>query len=422
MVVGATIGGGILAAPGDVARALPNTKWFMAAWIFGGINALLGATVYSELGAMMPASGGIYVYARRAFGDGVGFFTGYADWINWSVSSAALIMLVGQYLGELVPAVAGHALFAGCVIFATLGAGQWVGVRSGGRIQEITSVLKSVALIALVAAVFLMPHTAAPAATVAPALLPDGLPLLLAFGVAMQGVVFSYDSYYAVVYCGEEIEDPGTTIPRSIFRGLVIIIAIYLFINWAFLSVIPVQQIAGDTFVGGSVARLIFGRAGDTIIRIIMMVAILGTANAQVMAAPRILVAMARDGLFPHQATIINAGGTPVVALAISLLLTGATLFTGSFSFILGVDSFFIVSLYLVNFSALFALRRKEPDTPRPYRAWGYPVVPALAFIIAALLLLAMTLGDTRGALITVGMMLVSWPVSKMVGRVRGSS
>ena len=153
-----------------------------------------------------------------------------------------------------------------------------------------------------------------------------------------------------------------------------------------------------------------------------MMVAILGTANAQVMAAPRILVAMARDGLFPHQATIINAGGTPVVALAISLLLTGATLFTGSFSFILGVDSFFIVSLYLVNFSALFALRRKEPDTPRPYRAWGYPVVPALAFIIAALLLLAMTLGDTRGALITVGMMLVSWPVSKMVGRVRGSS
>ena len=422
MVVGATIGGGILATPGDVARALPSTAWFMAAWIFGGINALLGATVYSELGAMMPASGGIYVYARRAFGDGVGFFVGYADWINWSVSSAALIMLVGQYLGELIPAVAGHALLAGCVIFAALGLGQWIGVRSGGRVQEITSVLKSVALIALVAAVFVLPHGALPAAVAAPPLLPHGLPLLLAFGVAMQGVVFSYDSYYAVVYCGEEIQDPGTTIPRSIFRGLLIIIAIYLVLNWAFLSILPVQQVAGDAFVGGTVARMIFGQQGDTIIRLIMMVAILGTANAQIMAAPRILVAMARDGLFPHQATQVNAGGTPVVALVMSLLLTGATLFSGSFNFILGVDTFFIITLYLVNFSALFALRRQEPDAPRPYRAWGYPYVPGLAIVISALLLLAMALGDVRGALITLGMMLVSWPAARVVRRMRTSS
>ena len=422
MVVGATIGGGILATPGDVAHALPNTAWFMAAWIFGGINALLGATVYSELGAMMPTSGGIYVYARRAFGDGVGFFVGYADWINWSVSSAALIMLVGQYLGELVPLFAGHALIAGCIIFSALGAGQWIGVRSGGRVQEITSVLKSVALIALVGAVFVLPHAAPVASTSVVPLIPHGLPLLLAFGVAMQGVVFSYDSYYAVVYCGEEMQNPGVSIPRSIFRGLLIIIAIYLLINWAFLTVVPVHQVAGDSFIGGTVAWLIFGPRGDTIIRLIMMVAILGTVNAQIMAAPRILLAMARDGLFPHQATAINAGGTPVVALAMSLALTGATLFTGSFSFIIGVDSFFIVVLYLINFSSLFALRRKEPDTPRPYRAWGFPVVPGLAFAIAALLLVAMTLGDRVGALITAGMMLVCWPMSKIVGRMRVSS
>lgn len=419
MVVGATVGGGILAAPGDIARALPSTTWFMAAWIFGGINALLGATVYSELGAMMPTSGGIYVYARRAFGDGVGFFVGYADWINWSVSSAALIMLVGQYLGELVPAFAGHALVAGCIIFSALGAGQWIGVRSGGRVQEITSVLKSVALIALVGAVFVLPHAAPAAAAMVPPLIPHGLPLLLAFGVAMQGVVFSYDSYYAVVYCGEEMQNPGVTIPRSIFRGLLIIIAIYLVINWAFLTVVPVQQIAGDTFVGGTVARLIFGQRGDTIIRLIMMVAILGTVNAQIMAAPRILLAMARDGLFPRQATRINTGGTPVVALAMSLILTGATLFSGSFNFILGIDTFFIVTLYLINYASLFALRRKEPDTPRPYRAWGYPVVPGVAFAIAALLLVAMTLGDRVGALITAGMMLVCWPAAKLVRRMR---
>ena len=419
MVVGATIGGGILGTPGSVATALPNTALFMGAWIFGGINALLGATVYSELGAMLPSSGGIYVYARRAFGDGVGFFVGFADWINWSVSAAALILLVGQYLGELIPFFAGQALLAGCTVFAALAIGQWAGVRSGGRVQEVTSVLKAAALIGLVIAAFVLPHTTPTAAVAAPALIPHGLPLLLAFGVAMQGVVFSYDSYYAVVYCGEEIQNPGTAIPRSIFRGLFIIIGIYLVLNWAFLTVVPVQQVAGDAFVGGTVGKLIFGQRGDTIIRLIMVVAVLGTINAQIMASPRILLAMARDGLFPKQATRVNAGGTPVVALVMSLVLTGATLFTGSFNFILGVDTFFIITLYIINFSSLFALRRKEPDLPRPYRAWGYPFVPMLAIAISALLLVTMIIGDVRGALITVGLMAVSWPVARWAKRNR---
>ena len=420
MVVGATVGGGILAAPGSVAAALPSTALFMGVWTFGGINALLGATVYSELGAMLPSSGGIYVYARRAFGDGVGFFVGFADWINWSVSSAALILLVGQYLGELIAPLAGHALLAGCLVFAALAAGQWAGVRSGGRVQEVTSVLKAIALIGLVIAVFVLPH-ATPAAVARATLIPHGLPLLLAFGVAMQGVVFSYDGYYAVVYCSEEIRDPGTAIPRAIFRGLFIVIVIYLVLNWAFLTVVPVREVAGDAFVGGTVARLIFGQRGDTIIRLIMVVSVLGTANAQIMAAPRVLLAMARDGLFPKQATRVNAGGTPIVALVMSLVLTGATLFTGSFNFILGVDTFFIITLYLINFSSLFALRRKEPDTPRPYRAWGYPAVPICAIVISLFLLVTMTIGDVRGALITAALMAVSWPVSVWAKRVIGS-
>jgi basic amino acid/polyamine antiporter, APA family len=417
IVVGATIGGGILGSPGSVAKALPTTALFMGVWIFGAANALLGATAYSELGAMMPRSGGIYVFARRAFGDGIGFFAGYADWVNWSVSSAALTLLAGQYLGDIIPTLAAHPTTTGFATVALLAAVQWCGVRWGGRAQEVTSVLKATALSGLVIAAFVLPHAAGAAAPLPAPAVPHGIPLLLAFGVAMQGVIFSYDSYYAVVYCGEELRDPGRAIPRSIFRGLLLIIAIYLLLNAAFLTVVPVGQMAGDPFVGGTVARLIFGQRGDTVIRIIMIVAVLGTVNAQIMAAPRILLAMARDGLFPSQATRVNAGGTPSVALGLSLLLIIAFLFTGSFDAVLGVDAFFIVVLYVLVFSSLFVLRRREPETPRPYRAWGYPLVPALALLIAVALLAAMALGDRRGAAITAALLIVSWPASRLVRR-----
>jgi APA family basic amino acid/polyamine antiporter len=417
IVVGATIGGGILGTPGTVAKALPTTGLFVGVWVFGAVNALLGATAYAELGAMMPRSGGTYVFAHRAFGDGVGFFAGYADWINWSVASAALIALVGEYVDQMIPVLSGHSTMTGFAIFVLMAVIQWLGVRWGGRAQELTSVLKTAALLGLVVAVFVLPHSAAPpSSTVAPAV-PRGLPLLLAIGVAMQGVIFSYDSYYAVVYCGEEIRDPGRAIPRSIFRGLLLIIGIYLLLNAAFLAVVPVQQMAGDPFVGGTVARLIFGSRGDTVIRLVMVIAVLGTVNAQIMAAPRVLLAMARDGLFPERATRVNAGGTPSVALGLSLLLVAGFLFTGSFDAILGVDAFFIVVLYLVVFSSLFVLRRREPDAPRPYRAWGYPVIPGLAIVFAVALLVAMILGDQRGAVITLGVLVVSLPASHAVKR-----
>ena len=417
MVVGATIGGGILATPGSVAKALPSTGLFLGIWVFGAVNALLGATAYAELGAMMPRSGGMYVFAHRAFGDGIGFFAGYADWVNWSVASAALIALVGEYLGQLVPGLGPHPTATGFGVFVLLAAVQWSGVRSGGRVQELTSGLKAAALLGLVVAVFVLPHGAAPPAPAVIAVVPHGLPLLLAFGAAVPGVIFSYDSYYAVVYCGEEIRDPGRAIPRSIFRGLLLIAAIYLLLNAAFLSVVPVERIGGDPFVGATVARMIFGTRGDTVIRLIMIIAILGTVNAQIMAAPRILLAMARDGLFPEQATRVNAGGTPSVALGLSLLLIAGFLFTGSFDAILDIDAFFIVVGYVVVFCSLFVLRRSEPDTPRPYRAWGFPWLPGLALVIAVAVLVLMALGYLRGAIITFTLLAISWPASHLARR-----
>jgi len=417
IAVGATIGGGILGTPGDVAARLPTPVLFMGVWVFGAVNALLGATVYSELGAMIPQAGGIYVFAHRAMGEGVGFFVGYGDWINWSVSTSALILLVGEYLGNLVPPLAGHATIAGFAILGVLVLLQWQGVVWGGRVQELTSVLKALALVGLVVAAFVLPH---PTVTAAPAVsAPHGLALLLAIGLAMQGVIFTYDSYYAVVYCGEEIRDPGREIPRSIFRGLLLIIVIYLLVNAAFLAVLPMAKMAHDPFVGGSVARAIFGARGDAVIRSIMIVSVLGTVNAQIMVAPRILLAMGRDRIFPHQATRVNAGGTPVAALVVTLVVIAAFLFTGSFNAVLAVDSVLIVVLYAITFTSLFVLRRTEPDTPRPYRAWGYPWVQGAALAIAIGFLVVVAIGDLRDTLIALALFALSWPAAKVVKRYR---
>lgn len=381
------------------------------------MNAFLGATAYAELGAMMPRSGGTYLYAHRAFGDGLGFFAGYADWINWSVSSSGLILLIGDYIAAVLPPLNGHPLAAGCGVFGFLVILQWIGVRSGGRTQEVTTALKALSLVALIVAVFVLPHSAGPAAPAHSLPVPHGTALLFAIGVAMQGVVFSYDSFYAPVYCAEELRDPGRSIPASIFRGLAMVMAIYLLLLIAFLTLVPVQQMAGNDFVGATVTRMIFGPRGDLVIHLVMIAAVLGTVNAQIMAAPRIVLAMARDGLFPPQATHVNKGGTPTTALALSLAFTGIFLLSGSFNAVLAVAVFFSLSLYLLTYVSLFVLRRREPDAPRPYRAWGYPVVPALAIVCVIFLLITMALGDPRSAAIALGVLVVSWPMSHLVRR-----
>jgi len=419
VAVGASIGGGILRTPGNVAAQLPDPTLFMAVWALGGLNAMLGATVFAELGAMIPRSGGLYVFARRAFGDGIGFFVGYTDWLTYAVSTTALLLIIGEYTAASLPALADDAILIGVAALAFLALLQWRGVRWGARTQEATSLLKAVALVALVVAVFALSPGPMPDRA-AGLQVPQGLAFFAALGLAMQSVIFTYDSYYNVVYCGEEMRDPGREIPRSIFRGIGSITAIYLLVNVAFVAVVPMNRMANDPFVGGTVARWVFGERGDAIIRGLMIVSVLGTSNALIIATSRILHAMSRDRLFPHVAARVNAGGTPTVALALTSAVVLAFLFTGSFNAVLGLASMLIVTRYAITFAALFALRRKEPATERPYRAWGYPWIPGLALLLAVAFLVTNAVTDVPHTLVTLGLLLVSWPAAAIARRLGG--
>jgi APA family basic amino acid/polyamine antiporter len=409
-VVGTTVGGGILGTPGKIAALLPDPWLFMGVWVIGGINALLGATVFAELGAMIPLSGGSYPFARRALGDYAGFFVGYTVWLMDCAANAALLLLVGEYAQVLVPVLAGHAVAAAFATLAVLSMMNWRSVREGGRIQVATTIAKTFALVALVVAAFLTPHQAAVSGENMLAV-PHGGALIVALILAMQGVIFTYDSYYCSIFYSEEVIDPARAIPRAIFRGLAVIIPMYLLLNTAFLWVVPMAKMANNSFVGGAAAQAVFGTYGDPIIRVIVVISVVGTINAVIMMTSRILLAMARDGLFAHQATRINAGGSPTVALVLSALTTATFLASGTFNAVLGVVALLMAVNYLLTYISLIVLRRREPDTPRPYRAWGYPWSTVAAILIGLVFVAGVALNDVRNSMIALMLLAASYPL-----------
>ena len=383
----------------------------MSAWLLGGVVTLFGAAIYAELGAMIPRAGGPYTFSHRAFGNGMGFFVGYGDWLNFGLGYAFIILLASEYIGSVIPFLSGHVRIVALTTLGFFAVINWLGVRQAGWTQEITSGLKALALIALVIAAFALPHAGVVPAAAAPPV-PHGGALLLALGVAMQGVFFTYDSYYTVVYCSEEIRDPGREIPRSIFNGVWLVIAIYVLVNAAFLAVLPMSKMANDPFVAATVANAVFGRYGETAIRLLMIISLFGSISAGVIAAPRIILAMGRDGLFPRQATRVNERGTPVIALFMTVLLIAVFIMSGTSDQVLAADILLAASLYVITFTSFFVLRRREPNTARPYKAPLYPVIPGLALLSVAAIVASIISSDHRSALIVAALFVISWPAS----------
>lgn len=409
VTVGNTIGAGILRAPGEIAAQLPSTGLYLAVWIVGALYAMLGAVSLAELGTMLPRSGGMYVFARHALGRYAGFLVGWNDWAATCGSAAAVAVVIGEYAGALVPALSGRAVPVAMAITIAFAVLQWRGVRSAGAAQTITSAMKALVLLALVAACFVLP-AAAPEAGRAAAL-PTGGPLLAAIVIAMQGVIYTYDGWTGVIYFSGEVRDPPRDIPRAMFGGVLSVTAIYLLLNLAFLYVVPLHRLAGEPLAAGAAARSVLGPAGDTAIRVILIVALLSSVNALVLIAPRVLYAMSADGLVPRGAAAVNEGGTPTGALVASTAVSLAFIATGTFAAIIAVLSFFFVANYVLAFASVFVLRRREPEAPRPYRAWGYPWTTGLAMAGSLAFLAGMAAGDPRTSLYALALLAASYPI-----------
>lgn len=410
VIIGNVIGVGILRTPGAIAEQLPSAPLFLGVWLAGGLYALLGALSLSELGAMIPRSGGQYVFVRRALGPYPGFVVGWSDWISTCGSVAAVSIVLGEYAGPLVPALAGRETLTASFVVVLFTMLQWRGVRVGDAAQQLTSLLKTIALLGLVAAILLLPGVQ-PATAEAGAALPSGIALLGATVIAFQAAIFTYDGWTGAIYFGEEVRNPGRDIPRATIGGVLLVIGLYLLLNIAFLAVVPIDRMAGDPFVAATAATAVFGPNGDTVIRVLMIVSMLAAVNANVMMGSRVPVAMSRDGLLPERVTHVNARGTPTPSLFLGSAVALIFVVTNTFDSVLALLAFFFVANYALSFSSVFVLRWLEPATERPYRVLGFPWTTGIALVGSIAFLVAAVIGDRANSLRSLLLLAASVPI-----------
>jgi APA family basic amino acid/polyamine antiporter len=416
VIIGNTIGVGILRTPGDVAGHLPDTRWFLGAWLLGGVYALLGALSLAELGAMVPESGGQYVFVRRALGEYAGFAVGWSDWLSSCAALALVTVSMGDYTAAVFPALQGKTVWFALIVTAVLTIIQAMGIRAGDLTQQITSLLKTVVLVAL-AGVCLAYSPASPAEAATAA-----APHVIGFGtivLALQGVIYTYDGWNGMLYFGGEVKNPGRDIPRAMAGGVLAVIAIYMLLNVAFLHVLTPGRMAGQDLVAATAAREIFGERGDTVVRAILLVSLFSAANAILLIASRLPYAMSRDGMLWRGFQQVSHSGSPRPSLVMSALATTLLLITGTFDQILALAAFFYVVCYTASFIAVFILRAREPGTPRPYKAFGYPWVTGFLVIGSLAFLVGNVISDTRNSLVELGILIASYPVFLLVQRFR---
>jgi APA family basic amino acid/polyamine antiporter len=385
IVVGGIIGGGIFFTPAQVARTLPSGGWVLAIWMVGGFIALAGALTFAELGAMLPDAGGPFVYIRGAFGEMAAFVYGWMILTTIASGAAAAVALAfANYVGRFfdLTRVGGTTAIA-IVVLLALTATNYRGLKLGAAVQNTLVMSKLVALGALILGVLVLwNRIPAPRPVPATGMLP---PLGIGLAAAFVPVLFSVGGWENLNMVAGEVRDPAKLIPRALALGIAIIMVCYLGVNVAYLHVLGRDGMAASTSVAADTAIRMVGSLGGTLITIAAMVSILGLVNVVLLATPRIFYAMARGGLFfPAAARIHPRFGTPHVSIAMLGLWSVALLLLAQsrLDWLLNGEVFADWIFFGLSAASVFVFRRTMPDRPRPYRAWGYPLVPL--FFVAA--------------------------------------
>ncbi len=401
VIVGSTLGIGILRTPGLVAGQLATPSSIMVAWVIGGLYTLVGAVCLTELGTMLPAAGGYYVYARRAFGHTVGFAVGWTDWLTYCAVLGYISIGLGEFTAVLVPGLASIVKVIALTALASFVALQWAGVRVSSRFQEATTAIKFAAFLVVVLGCLVLSPPAATAANDAPS-------IQLTVGglvVALQSIVITYGGWQSALYFTEEDRDPSRNLPRAMIGGVAAVIVVYLLVNIALLKVLAVPDLAKATLPAADAAQLVLGSSGRQLITLLSVISLAPLLNAVMMIGTRILFAMGRDGMLPARVAVVNAGGTPTTATVVTTMLAAVLIASGTFQKLVAVASFFLAVNYLVCCLALIVLRRREPALERPFRAWGYPWSAAAVSLGAAAFLVGALISDTSNAAVAVALM-----------------
>lgn len=411
LTIGSIVGTGIFLTTSDMARVLPHPGLILLVWLAGGLLTLAGALTYGELGAMYPRAGGLYHYVKEAYGPLWGFLYGWTAFlVIMSGGIAALGVAFGEYLGSFLP------FFSTGNVLLSLPVGSWTWTLSGGQVaavlaiviltavnhlglkegvwvQNTLTVLKIGSIVAFVALGLFVPAKVVPDLYGPVGTIPGGL--LAAFGVAMIAALWTYDGWYGLTCSAGELRDPGRSLPRGLIFGTAAVMVFYLLLNLVYARALSVPAMAESPRIAETAAAVLFGAGAARLISAAVLVSTFGCLSATILYTSRIYLPMAEDGLFfKSLARVDPKYRTPVACLWAQTAWSVVLTVSGSYSQLYTYVIFASVVFHAMTAAAVFVLRKRQPDRPRPYRAWGYPVVPAL-FILACLLLIGNTLMES---------------------------
>lgn len=451
IVAGAMIGSGIFIVSADIARTVGSPGWLMVVWLITGIITVIGAISYGELASMMPNVGGQYVYLTEAYHPIVGFLFGWTTFLVIQCGSiAAVAVAFAKFSGVLFPWISDTNILFDLgllkvnstmiiailmIIFLT-----WLntkGIVTGKTVQNIFSSTKVIALLGFIALgviatksinsfeinkeIFWQASQAGPGNQSMPLI---GFALIAAIGTALVGSLFSSDAWYNVTYISGEVINPKRSVPLSLFFGTLIVSVIYMLINYVYIRILPVSgspdgtdalsrgiQYATNDRVATSAMSVVFGDYAAVIMAIFIMISTFGCNHGLVMAGPRVYYAMAKDGMFFRKVGELNKYGVPGFAIAVQGVWAVLLCLSGTYSNLLDYVIFAVLLFFILTILAIFILRVKRPDIPRPYKAFGYPVIPAIYILTTFTIMVILLIYKPNYTFPGLGIVLLGIPV-----------
>jgi APA family basic amino acid/polyamine antiporter len=405
ITVGTVLGASIFLAASFVPRSVPHASLILVIWLAGGLLSLAGALTFAELGGMFPRSGGIYNYLKECYGPVTGFLFGWASFFVIQCGAlAALGVAFAEYLGAFVPGISSDNVLlsvpigdyrwrisvvqvVGASAIALLTAVNYAGVKYGAAVQNVLTAVKFSAVLGFIAFGVMATPTATPD-WIAP--LPPGS-LLAAIGVAFIGVFASYDGWYQAVFSAGEVRDPQRNLPRGMIAGTIVMIVLYVLVNFVYLRALPIAELGESARIGESAANALFGPFGGRLLAAAVVVSVFGCLATCLLTAARIYQPMAADGLFfGSLARVHPRYHTPYASLIAQGIWSCLLALSGRYDQLLGYVIVAVFIFHALTGAAVILLRRSRPAVVRTYRVWGYPWVPLL-FIGSSLLFVANT-------------------------------
>lgn len=461
IVAGAMIGSGIFIVTADIARSVGSPGWLMMVWLITGVITIIGALSYGELAAMMPSVGGQYVYLRESYHPLIGFLFGWTTFLVIQCGSIAAVAVgFAKFSGVIFPWISdSNVLFTvsslnitstqlvaiGLIVFLT-----WLntrGIVTGKTVQNIFTSTKVIALLGFIVVgllftngvnnltankeVFWQASRIGEGGAVIPI---AGFALVAAIGTALVGSLFASDAWYNVTYISGEVINPKRTVPLSLLFGTLLVSGLYLLTNFVYIRILPLHgtpggvdaiaqgiQFAADDRVATSAMSVIIGGYAAIVMAIFVMISTFGCNQIMILAGPRVYYAMAVDGLFFKRVGSLNVRGVPAFALIVQGVWSVLLCLSGTYGNLLDYVIFAVLLFFALTILAIFILRTKRPDIPRPYKAFGYPYIPALYILTTIVIMVILLIYKPNYTFPGLGIVLLGIPVFYLWRRFNGN-